>query len=84
MKEYKLEKKPVETKYTSAAAKYYKKRLSALVLDREFKLEQPARNTDEAIDKGVKSAKELGVKAEQNLVKFGDYLDKKFGDMFKK
>lgn len=36
MKEYQLEKKYIEAKYQSAAARFYKKRLTAIILGKEF------------------------------------------------
>ena len=77
LKEYNLEWKPINAKYTSKVAKYYRRKLAALVQNREFKEEQPARNIEEVFGKGVSTAKDIGIKAEEGVKKFGTFLGEK-------
>ena len=77
LKLYDMEWKPINYKYTSKVAKYYRRKLAALAQNREFKEEPPARNIEEVFGKGVSSAKDFGVKAEESVKKFGSFLGEK-------
>lgn len=77
LKLYDFEWKPINYKYTSKPAKYYRRKLAALAQNREFKEEPPARNFEEALGKGVSSAKDFGTKAEESVKKFGSFLGEK-------
>ena len=70
-------------KYSTNAAKFYKKRLSALILERALTEKQPPRNTDELIDRGVEGAKDFGKKTEKEFIKIGNYMESKFSSLFK-
>jgi len=83
MKEYKSEMKPIASKYRSAEAKFYKKRLAATVENCVFTEKAPAKNMDEMIDKGVDITKKGANKAGVALTKMGGAIDKKFNEWFK-
>ena len=57
-KEYKLESASISNKYQSKAAKYYKQRLVALAMGKEFNKEKPARNIEEVLDRGLDTTKQ--------------------------
>lgn len=78
MKAYNAEWKSIQDKYKSRAAKYYKRRLSALAQEREFTEEAPAKNIEEVLGRGVGTAKGIANKAEDGLSKFGTFISGKF------
>jgi hypothetical protein len=75
--------KPIASKYRSAEAKYYKKRLAATVENCLFTEKPPAKNMDEMIDKGVDMTKKGAKKAEVALGKMGGAIENKFNQWFK-
>lgn len=74
IKQYNMEWKPIVPKYKSKEAKYYRRMLAAKAENREFKEDPPLKNIEDALNKGVKVAKEAGGKAEVSLKKVGNYL----------
>lgn len=71
----------IQNKYDSAAAKYYKKKLAAEVNGLNFEEKEPAKNTEELLDRGIDKSKELAVKAGQGLSKVGESIGHKFQEM---
>ena len=66
-----LEQKLIQSKYDSAPAKYYKKKLAAEVNNLPFDAKEPAKNAEELLDRGLDKSKELASKAGQGLSKVG-------------
>ena len=83
MKDYKSENKVIASKYKSSEAKYYQKRLAAIVQEKTFTEKPPARNMDEYLDKGADISKKAVKKTEVVLSNLGNTLDKKFNQWFK-
>ena len=79
-KEYKLESASLENKYHSKAAKYYRHRLVALAMGKQFNEEKPARNIEEVFDRGLDSTKNGLKTAQVGFMKFGSYLGDKYRD----
>jgi hypothetical protein len=80
MKLYNSEWKSMDAKYKSKEAKYYKRRLCANSQGRDFREDPPARNMEEALNRGVDSAKHVANKAEDGLKSFGNLISNKFAE----
>ncbi|CDW84635.1 UNKNOWN [Stylonychia lemnae] len=78
IKQYNMELKDINAKFNSNPIKYYKKRLFALAQGVEFNQEQPPRNAEEILNRGVDGAKNLGKKAGEGIMKFGGLVGEKF------
>ena len=84
MKEYKSEMKPIGAKYKSAEAKFFRKRHAAMIQEKPFFQQAPARNVDDYVDKGVEVTKKGAKKAEEVLTKVGGKIENKFNQWFNK
>lgn len=83
-----LEQKPIASKYKSAAASYYRKKLAAETLGHTYDGKEPPKNAEEFLDRGVEGAKVVAKNAGEGLVKVGSAISEKFkesglGDKFK-
>lgn len=81
MRQYNSEQLLIKEKYSTKQAKFYKKRLHNQICDIPFHQEQPPRNFDEALDKGVDQAKVVAMKAGEGLSKIGSFFDRKITGM---
>lgn len=77
MKEYRSEQKPIATKYLTAEAQFYKRRLAAIVQDNSFLEKAPARNFDELVDKSLDQGKVVLDKSAVALTKVGNAIEQK-------
>ena len=80
MKQYNTESKDVIAKYTSKAAKYYARKLAAQIQGKEFNEAAPAKNMEEAFDRGKDTAVVYAKKAEEGLISFGSALNSKIAE----
>ena len=83
LKEYKSENKVMSFKYNSTEAKFYAKRLAAMVQGLQFLEKPPARNVDDYMDKGADFSKRAVKKTEVTLTNIGSSVNKKFNQWFK-
>jgi hypothetical protein len=83
LKDYKSENKVISAKYNTAEAKFYAKRLAAMVQGVQFLEKPPAKTVDDYLDKGADFSKKAVKKTEVVLTNIGSTLDKKFNQWFK-
>jgi len=75
-----LEQKPIQTKYSSAPASYYRKKLAAQATGLPFDGKEPPRNAEEYLDRGLEGAK-TGLKtAGDSIVKGVNVLGDKIAE----
>lgn len=73
-----LEQKPILAKYKSAAASYYRRRLSAEATGQVFVGKEPPKNAEEFLDRGVEGAKTVAKATGEGLAKVGNVIGEKF------
>lgn len=73
-----LEQKPIAAKYKSAAASFYRKKISAEALGHQYDGKEPPKNAEEFLDRGVEGAKVAAKTAGEGLVKVGSAISEKF------
>jgi hypothetical protein len=82
MKEYQSELRPIADKYRTSEAAFYKRRMAAKVMEKEFTEKAPPRNVDEMMDKGLDMSKKAVKKGGEVLSKAGAVIDKKLNQWF--
>lgn len=73
-----LEQKPIQTKYASAAAAYYRRKLGADASNQPFSEKEPPKNAEEYLDRGVEGAKSVAKSAGEGIAKVGNVIGEKF------
>lgn len=76
MKDYNLEAKEIVPKYLSSESLYYKRRLAAIIQDRNFEEKAPAKNVDELMDKGLDFSKKAVAKGGEVVNKISNWFNK--------
>ena len=77
LKEYQIQTQPINKKYTSAIARWYRGKLMADVCHTGYSVDKPAKNWQERGDKVVEKVGVVADKAEAGIMKFGNALDRK-------
>ena len=80
MKLYGLETRDIASKYSSKAAKYYRKKVAAEAMGNELTEKPPAKNVEEIMDRGMEKGKNVAKQAEQGIKRFGTAIDKRISD----
>lgn len=76
-----LEQKPILAKYKSAAASYYRRKLSCEATGLPFSEKEPPKNAEEFLDRGVEGAKVAAKSAGEGIVKVGNAIGDKFKEI---
>ena len=80
MKQYENEQRPISEKYRQKSAQYYKQIFAATIQGKDFNEVAPPRNTEEAIDRGVNTAKIYTKKAGEQISIYTRIIDAKIDE----